>query len=57
MRIWPRFGTVVAVLGAALIGFQLGAARTAAASAEKDQANCQWYSPPPAQSRSLVVGS
>jgi len=38
MRIWTRFGTAVAILGAAWIGFQLGAARTAAASAEKDQA-------------------
>jgi ketosteroid isomerase-like protein len=38
MRIWPRLGTAVAVLGAALIGFQLGGARTAAASVEKDQA-------------------
>lgn len=38
MRTWPRLGSAVAVLGAALVGFHLGAARTASASAEKDQA-------------------
>lgn len=38
MRILPRFGTTIALLGGALIGFQLGGVRTTAASAPRDAA-------------------